>query len=459
MEDFLTILAKQKSFLDKLQKEQPSLFTIEQILDEETTLKNIGITTLSNNRPDGYIKLYPQDFIVEEVRQNGTISVIEPKDDFPLAQDGKKTLYCNLVKANVSTIDAIARLAKALNLAPEKIGYAGIKDNQAITSQLIALPNINAGQITRLKTESFFLTNFYYGTGSLNVADLTGNSFTILVRTKEKIDQEHLKREFKKIKDNGFLNFYQTQRFGTPRLIGHHLGKMILQGNYEHAIKAFLLYSSIHDLKLVRMIRTEAQQLYGYWDKMKKVFASMPVTFQHELKILSHLEQHPQDFIGALHAVKDQSTLWIYAYPSYLFNLLLSENQNNLPPELPLLLNDNEKDIALYQNYLTRDGITNFAKALKPFKFIQLKRRLTPTRVYPKNIMFMSTDEGVICHFDLDKGSYATSFLMNLFKLSNGLPYPAWTKKTPCDIKKYLQLGTNAEVVKRLGDYIKREQV
>lgn len=444
----------QQKYLEQLQKTSPELFMADKLFTEEDSLPKIGITGLDPNRPQGFLRLFPQDFIVEEIQGQNDSSQIESRYNLMSTPEGKFTLYADLVKVGISTLEAINRLSAAFKISPDKIGYAGIKDAQALTSQRIALPGITAQQAEKTKIDGIFLTNLYYGRGTISRTNLTGNAFTIFVRTDHEISAESIVPPFKSLKENGFLNYYQSQRFGGIRLMSHHLGRQILRGDYEGTVRLLLTQNGEYDIKLIKEIRNQARPLYGNWTKIKQLYSTLPYTFQNEIKILSYLEQQPKNFIGALIHIKDQTTLWTYAYASLLFNNILSLNATRLPKELPLLLSDDSNDIAMYKTLLDADEIHDIKKALEPFKFIQLKKRLTPTRIFPTDLMFMSTSEGVICHFILDKGAYATTFLMNIFKLHQGLPLPSWIKMTQCDTKKYLQIGTSEPAVEKLKDYI-----
>lgn len=452
------LFQEQKKKIEKLQKEKPELFVSEKLFNEDPSLPEIGIDILEPDRPVGYLRLYPQDFIVEETHDDNSISVIEPKEN-PVEEPDTTpyTLYADLVKVGVSSIEALNRLAKQLDIPAQAIGYAGIKDAQAFTSQRIALPKISYERIKNMKFPSFFLTNFSYGKGSIQPSNLAGNRFTMFIRTEKMVDPSWLKEKLVKLKKDGFLNYYYIQRFGGAKLQSHLLGRFILQQKYEEAIKMFLTRSVPHDILLVKKIRLGALENYGKWPEMKRYFLMMPYTFQNEIHVLEYLEKNNDNFIGALINIMDQTKLWVYAYASWLFNKYISsaiKNDRKLPETIPLLLSDKNEDQELYKIWLAEDGISGLDEALKPFKFIQLRRRLTATKIYPKNISAMSTEEGVICSFALPKGVYATTFLMNMFKLQQGLPLPAWLKTTECDTKKYLNLGTIEPAKEKLKDYI-----
>lgn len=447
----------QQAVLEKLKKTQPELLLSKKQFDESGYLPQIGIIGLDDNRPAGYLRYYPQDFIVEEVQSAATASQIEP-DDTPPSRSGKKpTLYADLVKVGLSSLEALDRLSAGLGLHPTKLGYAGIKDSNALTSQRISLSKSSYEEIKDKKIDGLFLTRFSYEPGRIVRSNLLGNKFTILVRTKEKIERDWLTEKMSAIKKDGFLNYYQVQRFGGDKLVSHLLGREILKKNYENAVKTCLLFASDYEIQLAHELKQEAAKHYGDWRKMSEILSLLPYSFRHELDLLRYLERQPRDFIGALITIKEQTTLWVYAYASWLFNCYLSQAAAEAKPiaeNLPLITSDNPADWQIYTAWLQRDNVTDIAGALSPFDFIKLMSRPTPSRIFPKENMAMIIEAGVIFHFFLNKGAYATTYLMNLFKLQEGLPIPEWLHQEPGDLKKLLGLGTSAPAEERLKQYI-----
>ncbi|NLE77558.1 MAG: tRNA pseudouridine(13) synthase TruD, partial [Chloroflexi bacterium] len=74
----------------------------------------------------GRVRWEPEDFQVEEI---------------PLYQPsglGEHT-YLWVEKRGLSTFRAVEILARSLRVAPQRIGYAGMKDAQALTWQMISV--------------------------------------------------------------------------------------------------------------------------------------------------------------------------------------------------------------------------------------------------------------------------------------------------------------------------------
>ena len=231
-----SLFEKEREVFERYKETNPELFIPSKIPEREL-LSQIGINISFSFRPKGYIRLYFHDFIVEEISLEQKISEIEPKEKKSiLPYLDSFTLYVDLVKVGITTSLAIFNLAQNLDIRPGKIGYGGLKDIKALTSQKIAFPNINSetlGKIKSLSHPNFFLTNFNFDKGSVQPGQIFGNRFTIFIRTKKDIDKKLISERLEKIKKEGFLNFYHVQRFGTPRFLSHIFGKLNLQGKYE----------------------------------------------------------------------------------------------------------------------------------------------------------------------------------------------------------------------------------
>ena len=429
---------------------------------EKEIFSRIGINISFSHRYDGYIRFYPQDFIVEEVSINKKISEIEPKENI-ISSPEHFHLYCDLIKVGISTFDALNFLAENLEIKPKRIAYAGLKDDNAVTSQRFVFLDCNPAlfeKIKKISSTDIFLSNFSIGQKNIWRGELFGNRFTIFVRTQEKVDEKIFSQKIEKIQNEGFLNFYQTQRFGYPRFLSHTLGKLILQGRYKETVFYFFTSSGLQEIGLIKEKRREAGNFFEDWEKMEEIFSELPFTFRKELELLSYLKKEPKDFISALIFFQDQTKFWVYAYASYLFNQILSLKGVNLPEEIPLLLSDDFRDQKIYKFKLGKDEIQNFQRNLKPFfRFLKLQRRFVKSRVLPQKVLFKIVPEGVVLSFALQKGVYATTFLMNFFEIQEGLPLPEWVKTQKYDTKKLLGIGSIEAVKNIFGEKISSPMV
>jgi len=441
-------------------KKYPQLFQRKSFIEDFKFLKNFGIFIPQKEKlPLGYLKLWPQDFIVEEISKNEEIHTIEVKDFF----DKKKkfleedpTIYATLVKCNLSTIEVIEDLISFLKINSEQIRFAGIKDKDAITSQLISFRRVKIEDLLKIDSPYFFLKNVYSGKGVLGKGELKGNEFTILIRTDDSFQKNKFLENLKNIKDS-FYNFFYLQRFGTPRLINFYWSLFILRGEYQKAILSFLCSSGQGELLYFQKLREKIKKNFGNWKEIEKILKPFPLILQNERKVVSYLKENPKDFIGALNQIPQQIQLWIYAYASWLFNKKLSFylKRGIKPPQtMPLILSKNRNDWLFYKEFLKEDKIFSIPlKNLRPFPDIQWREREVRTKEEVKIHQGNIIEEGVILNFTLPKAAYATTFLAHLFNLIWGLP-PKNISPFSIDTKATLKKDSLEGVLNRFKDII-----
>lgn len=409
-------------------------------------LQLTGVTGVAPLSP-GYIRFLPEDFIVEEVDTDGSLSPIEPVQSRQLNSSPEpKTIYANLVKYNLGTLDAIAELAALLRLPFKRIGYAGIKDRRAITSQNISIRGATLDAIHTLQKSQFFLSDIRPGKGVLVPGQLRGNRFTIHIRTPQPIQEKELQQRAQALAQDGFPNFYGPQRFGN-RFLNTKLGLLVCQGKFEEAIRLYLTDNGLFGVPVFDAVRTKATRMYGDWEQMLYSFDILPFTFRYERAVLKQLIARPHNPIGALSSIADQVRFWVYGYTSYLVNQLLSQaltGNTTIPDPLPLPILSGEAADDIYAKLVKPEDAAVFRKNLRPLRFITQRYRTIAPWITPEIHHATSSPSGAILSFTLPKGVYATTFLMFFFTLSEGSPEPAWLKRDPIDIKKHLHTGSVA---------------
>ena len=66
-------------------KKNPGLFEKKPMVDDANFLENIGISFpehIKKDLPKGYVKIWPQDFIVEEIQKDGDVKTVSSGDFF-----------------------------------------------------------------------------------------------------------------------------------------------------------------------------------------------------------------------------------------------------------------------------------------------------------------------------------------------------------------------------------------
>jgi len=448
---------KQEEIIKRLKKEKPELIIPEKQRQEEDVFNEIGILNMPKNRPLAYLRLFFEDFIVEEITaDNKIVRVNDIGNNNYKRSEKEKTLYAHLIKMGLTTNAAVEKMAQELEF-PGAIGYAGLKDDKAITAQLIAMRKgrLSIEEIEKKEMQNIILTNFYFGKDNIRPGYLKGNLFTITVRTKDKINEEELAIKLENIGKYGILNYYQSQRFGGVRLTSHKIGKLIMQGNYELAVRYLLFKTNQYEMPLIKELKKQAEKVYPNWLEIIKLFEKLPYSFRYELKVANLLKNHPKNYIGALREIKDSITICLYAYSSLLFNKYLSEYSKSkgcIEEEFPLLISPDPSDSLIYKKYLAEDNTENFLKNLLPLKITYLARRKVKARIIPENISFKVFPAGAVISFSLPKGAYATTFLANIFELYEDEPVPEWVRDNEIDAKELLGQGSLKEIKEKFKD-------
>jgi tRNA pseudouridine13 synthase len=427
MQERADIKKAEFAYLADAYAKDPSRFAQKLHVEDAHTLSEFGIwIPQKESCPVAMLKLWPEDFIVEERVGESVASVTA---DTPAHNGEGATVYATLVKCGLSTIEAIEDIAKKLNIRIEDIGYAGIKDKDAVTAQRISIRRASLEGVAALRSPHFRLTEIAAGSGAIGKGSLTGNRFTIFMRTQESFfgeEETHVfNQKIEALQHFGFYNFFYLQRFGTPRLHNFAWALMILKGNYKEAVRDIICFEGERELPFFIDIRRELAKRFGDWDSMRALIEPLPLMFRHEHRMLAHLSAHPDDFRGALQQIPEQITLWMYALSSLLFNQHISNclmRGKEPPEELPFFLSREREDYEPYKDMLQSLGIypPSF-EHLKPFPQVMIRSRKTATRDTAKIGKAEVVDGGVILQFELGKGQYATTFLSHLFTLTAGI--------------------------------------
>jgi tRNA pseudouridine13 synthase len=421
---------KELNFLTKEYEKNPQLFQRETFIDNPNFLEKFGIFIKGKgNFPLGYIKFWPQDFIVEEIGKDEKTQTIEIDNFFEknrIFSEKDLTIYATLVKCGLSTIEAIEEISSLSGIDRSKIQFAGIKDKDAVTSQLISFRKTKIEELQKINSPHFFLKNAYSGKGAVEVGGLKGNEFTILIRTEKSFQKEKFLENLDEIKNDGFCNFFYLQRFGTPRLINFYWGLLILKGEYEGAVLSAICSPGEREFPYFKNLREGIKNYWPNFSKISEILEPYPLIFKEEIKMIDYLKLHPRDFSGALNQIPEQIKLWLYAFASFLFNRKLSlytKKEINPPETMPLIFSRDENDWLFYKEFLKENEIFSIPfQNLKPFPYIQWQKREIKTKEKAKILDYKIVLEGVILDFILPKAGYATTFLAQLFNLVSGAP-------------------------------------
>ena len=253
------------------------------------------------------IKQLPEDFIVREI------------NDIKFNDSGQYC-YFALKKKNYNTLKAIQKIAEKLRINEKNIGFAGNKDKNALTQQVISIYGGNKN-IETIKLKDIELKYIGKGNEKIYLGNLKSNEFIITIRNLEKNDAEKIKEKLKK--GQIFIpNYFGEQRFSNNNPL---IGKAIIKNNFKEAIDLILKSNS-----------------------------------DYNEKIEQHLQKQKNDFVVALKLIPFRLLkLYIHSYQSFLFNKALEQytksNKNNEKSYNKELIN-NEK--------INNDNLINDKKLL-----------------------------------------------------------------------------------------------
>ena len=203
------------------------------------------------------LKCVPDDFLVREVQVA------------PLGGQGDcRYRWMLLRKQGYTTVEAVDLIAGELMVAPSAVTYAGRKDEDGITEQLIALSTDLIDH--RLEAQEWLLgvdadrwielRPYGFATRPMAIGRLAGNAFQVTVRNLPAGTAAALVAQRQV---NMFaLNYYDSQRFGVPNGPKHtHLvGAALLAAEWRTA------------LDLLRTLGTPESAAAAAWRRQPKDF-------------------------------------------------------------------------------------------------------------------------------------------------------------------------------------------
>ncbi len=151
----------------------------------------------------GKLRTLPEDFIVHE------------NLSFEPSGSGEHA-FLQLQKTDENTDYVARQLAKFAMVRQRDVGYAGLKDRHAITTQWFSvwLPGKLEMDWATFETANIKILAVTRHARKLKRGVLTGNSFKVTVRNWHG-DPENTTRQLTLIESNGIPNYYGEQRFGN----------------------------------------------------------------------------------------------------------------------------------------------------------------------------------------------------------------------------------------------------
>jgi tRNA pseudouridine13 synthase len=293
------------------------------------------------------IKQTPEDFYVREI----------------LTLDTKtgKYLYFILKKRDLTTIEAIKRLAIALKANIKNFNYAGLKDRVAITEQYVSWKNGSKTKLESLTLDGMSFEVIGFGDKPIYLGQNEGNFFRIVVRDVDTLPDIKPK----------FVNLYGEQRLKEGNA---EIGKALIKRDFKRAAEL--------------------------------------------LQKQAHIEMKGTDYVGAIRSMpKKLLILMVHSYQSYLWNKVALEwakTDENI--SIPIVGFGTEDIDEITKAVLIEEGISPRDFIVREMPDISSegdKRNLYATA---KDLKIEKKENSVILEFSLPKGSYATEFVRQSFE-------------------------------------------
>ena len=331
----------------------------------------------------------PEDFIVEEL---------------PLYQpSGHGThTYFAIRKRNLTTLEAINRIARELQVKARDIGYAGLKDKRAITTQVLSVEGISPQQVLQIELPRIEVLWADRHDHKLRVGHLRGNRFEITLRGVSSNALVAVRDKMARLETEGVPNRFGAQRFGNKQ-DSHLIGKALLQGD----LKAVLEY--LHDDGNVQL-NNIAKRVESIPHRLRKLYLSA-----YQAYLFNCIVEKRSLNLGKLYdgdvAIKHSN-----GAPFLVENAQIEQPRADtfeISPSGPIFGYKMRQPTGIVQEMELELLV---AEGVKPTAFrrvagIRLPGTRRPLRMKMELDMVKSVDEGLRLSFSLPAGGYATVVL------------------------------------------------
>lgn len=246
------------------------------------------------------IKATPEDFKVEEIAQ------------LPLVPQGAFCVY-RLEKRGWNTIDALRELSRNQQIPLNSFSYGGKKDRHAHTSQFIA---IEGPRIKDVSFEHLKLTFHGIMDRPMGPDLIEANRFEIAVRQLSGQKSDEIVSRIAKVKEYGFPNYFDDQRFGSFDADQGFLAEKLLLGHLNGAVKIYLTSVYQGDPTAEKKRRSFFLEHWKNW-KMCATQAYTPF----ERQAFADLAKGEKESLTVLNRIpQEELSMYFSAFQSFLWN-------------------------------------------------------------------------------------------------------------------------------------------
>lgn len=253
----------------------------------------------------GVIKQRPEDFLVDEIPA------------YTPAGEGEH-IYMLVQKRGMSTMELIDIIARHFGVPRDAIGYAGLKDKQAITRQVVSVcaPGKKPEDYPMLQHERVSVLWSDLHTNKLRPGHLRGNRFSVRIRGVRPTDVLTAKRVLDRLARVGVPNRFGEQRFGMLEN-NHLIGRAIVQGDFAGAVQELLAPSASHP-----EMNPEARRMFAE-GRYNEALHAMPQGARAERRVLMQLDRGSNPKHAMLSLGRELLGFYLSAFQSAVFNRVL----------------------------------------------------------------------------------------------------------------------------------------
>lgn len=260
----------------------------------------------------GQLKTEPEDFFVEE------IPLYHPSGQ-------GQHVYVEIEKRGLSTYAAINILARALNISPGAIGYAGLKDAHAVTRQTLSIDRVTPEAVLALNLPNLKILHVNRHQNKLKIGHLAGNRFIIRVRQVTEADLPITEAILAALTEKGVPNFFGEQRFGR-RSNTHLLGELLIRGDAANFVAEYLGRPQPYEAPHIQAARQLVDE-----GRLAEALAQWPGNLPDERRVLAAIVKAGGQPEVAFEALDTKiKNFFVSAFQSELFNELLVKRLDNL---------------------------------------------------------------------------------------------------------------------------------
>jgi tRNA pseudouridine synthase, TruD family len=302
---------------------------------------SIGVKYYTTDSPGcgGKLRQHPEDFLVEELWEERRY-------------EGGRYLVVAVEKKNWDTHHLIRDLSRRLRISQKRFGWAGTKDKRAVTRQRMSIINLDEKELERVSLPGVKIKVLGRSNRSVALGDLSGNRFQVRIRDLEVGPKEAIRRLDRITAEveglGGLPNYFGVQRFGEVRPVTHLVGEALVKGDPKEAVFIYLTMPFPGEPEATRVARSDLQET----EDLTRALRDYPHHLRYERAILNHLVEHRGEYASSFDVLSTNlKRLFVHAYQSYLFNMVLSRRmERGLPLDRAV-----EGDVVCY----LKEGIPN----------------------------------------------------------------------------------------------------